>query len=563
MRPKHSLKPMIVAALCISMGSSAFAQLPQSPGLPVATGAPNTLWKFLGFQKLRVARDALTNIHGKFPSLERKPPVLRIADPRNLDSKNPAIKKAAEIKVEEDLKPQKIKAIKFLARMGCGCYEGVAEALIAALTDCTEEVRYEAARALRDAAGQRCGTCNGSCCSEKVTEAMYLRAYERDDKCCWIEPSERVREMLRQALRACSVPGLPEIVVDPIKVEGPPVEGPKKEGPETPPPPPPAAEARAIYSDRSVYVETPVSQPVASVEEPVASESEEIDLPPVPPASILRATPASVAVKKPVAKSPPAPVAKPEPAQAAKPEAVQAAKPETTTNEEVDNAVKLFQPQPAEEETTVEVPSEKAPKSAVTPATRQEVDSKPAMPKELTAPAAAPQKTAKAAAPQPKGPPGTQGDVVTVNPHNGTVQLQFGNGQPPVIGSRLKVYHSTLLRNTLVGELNIVGNRGPIAYAKPVGTTKLNQISKGDKVTVQKSVSVAAEVAIADVAETAEPAAHVTVAAQPLPPQPMPARVAKTEAPAKVSQPAAPRAKKPALAQEAERVGPAIWGVDD
>jgi hypothetical protein len=534
MKPKHTLKPAIVAALCLSMGSSAFAQLPQSPGLPVPTAAPNTLWKFLGFQKLRVARDALTNIHGKFPSLERKPPVLRIADPKNLESKNPAIKKAAEIKQEEDLKPQKIKAIKFLARMGCGCYEGVAEALIAALTDCTEEVRYEAARALRDAAGERCGTCNGSCCSEKVTEAMYLRAYERDDSCCWIEPSERVREMLRQALRACSVPGLPEIVQEPTKTI---IEGPKKEGPETPPPPPENkdASARTIHSQRNVHIELPAADQVATIE-PVVAESEEIDLPPVPPTAILRATPASAAVAKPVAP------------------------PVSEEAQELDDAVKLFQPQPAEEEAPAEV-SQKPQRSAVTPATRREVDVKPAMPKELPAPAPSPQKTAKAAT--PKGP-SMQGDVAVVNPHNGTVQLQFGEGQPPEIGSRVKVFHQSLLRTTQVGELNIVGHRGPIAYAKPVGATKLSQISKGDKVTAQKPVSVAAEVAIADEVPVAEPAGHVALAQQPQAPQPMPARVANAEpAPAKVSQVAAPRAKKPTAPVEAERVGPAIWGVDD
>lgn len=480
--------------------------------------------------------------------------MLRIGDPKNLESLNPAIKKAAEIKVEEDLKPQKIKAIKFLARTGCGCYEGVAEALIAALSDCTEEVRYEAARALRDAAGQKCGTCNGSCCSEKVSEAMYKRAYERDDAGCWIEPSERVRGMLRQALCACSVPGLPEIVTEPIK-EGP-VEGPVKEGPETPPPPPPAASV-PVESERSVKVETSVPARQVSVEKSaqvvVAQvENEEIDLPPVPPAAVLRATPVKVAKvpAKPVAKKE---VAKKEVAVVAEPVA---AKPEQSDeSKDVDDAVKLFQPQPAVEEEAVEAPV-KPQRSAVTPATRREVELKPAMPKEIVAPA--PQKTAKA--PAAKGTP-SQGDVAVVNPHNGTVQLQFGEGQPPQIGSTVKVFHQSLLRTTQVGELNIVGHRGPIAYAKPVGSTKLDKISKGDKVVIHKvAPAVAAEVAIAD--EASEEVAQVTET-----PAPAPAKVAVREvAPAKVAAPSAPatqRTTKKIIQVDAERVGPAIWGIDD
>jgi hypothetical protein len=73
--------------------------------------------------------------------------------PANLESQNPALKAAAKVKSEEDLAPQKIKAIKYLATIGCGCYPGVREALLAALDDCTESVRYEAAIAFCQAAG--------------------------------------------------------------------------------------------------------------------------------------------------------------------------------------------------------------------------------------------------------------------------------------------------------------------------------------------------------------------------------------------------------------------------
>ena len=90
---------------------------------------PFTLWNFLGIpQGFNKIRDATTNRRGNFPGLERKPPMKALADPKNLESPVSAIKKAAEIKTEEDLAPQKIKAIKYLATVGCGCYGGVKEA---------------------------------------------------------------------------------------------------------------------------------------------------------------------------------------------------------------------------------------------------------------------------------------------------------------------------------------------------------------------------------------------------------------------------------------------------
>jgi len=70
-----------------------------------------TRWQKLGIpQAAGGLTDSLVNRSGKHPKLERKPPVKRIADPANLESDNPAIKAAAEIKKEEDLAKQKIKA---------------------------------------------------------------------------------------------------------------------------------------------------------------------------------------------------------------------------------------------------------------------------------------------------------------------------------------------------------------------------------------------------------------------------------------------------------------------
>jgi hypothetical protein len=164
-----------------------------------------TLWNWLGIpQGVNKIRDATVNRNGNRPWAERKPPLKGIADPANLESNNPAIKKAAEIKQQEDLAKQKIKAIKYLARIGCGCYPGVKEALMAALDDCTEVVRYTAARQIGIAASQQCRVCNRSCCcDEDMMKKLAEIAYERDDCGCFIEPSERVRAAARQSLMVC------------------------------------------------------------------------------------------------------------------------------------------------------------------------------------------------------------------------------------------------------------------------------------------------------------------------------------------------------------------------
>ena len=110
------------------------------------------MWNYLGIpQGVNKVRDATSNHFGNHPDAERTNPLTRIADPANLDPKMPkSIQTAAKIKQQEDLAPQKIKAIKYLATVGCGCYQkmGVREALLESLDDCTEDVRYEAAKAL-------------------------------------------------------------------------------------------------------------------------------------------------------------------------------------------------------------------------------------------------------------------------------------------------------------------------------------------------------------------------------------------------------------------------------
>jgi hypothetical protein len=174
-------------------------------------------------QGLNKAHTQFFNRHGNTPRLEKKPPLLNLADPSNLESEIPAIKAAAEIKQAEDLKPQKIKAIKYLASIGCGCYdkdEKITKALIAAMEDCTEEVRVEAVKAVMEAAsGECCVYCSQkNCCNEKVVEQLYKTAYEMDDEGCYLEPSERVRQAAAEALQVCcwAAGGPPDLAPEPL-----------------------------------------------------------------------------------------------------------------------------------------------------------------------------------------------------------------------------------------------------------------------------------------------------------------------------------------------------------
>ncbi len=224
---------MVAIAFTILLGQPSQAQTPPPPP---------TIWSFLGLGTTTAkARAQVVNRRGNRPNLEKKPPLKTIGDPANLQAPSAPIRAAAEIKQQEDLKLQKIKAIKYLASIGCGCYdkEGkVTAAMLAAMNDCTEEVRLAAVEGIAVAAmSDRCQYCNlQSCCNEKIVEQLAKMAYEYDDKGCMLEPSERVREAAKAAMRACCPGGAPPIrartvpnveAADPNAVEGaiPGVEG--------------------------------------------------------------------------------------------------------------------------------------------------------------------------------------------------------------------------------------------------------------------------------------------------------------------------------------------------
>jgi hypothetical protein len=233
---------ILVAAVCASGG------LVMADAAPGAPAAPNTLWHFLGIpQGYQKIKDANANKRGNNPQRERKPPLKRIADPENLESQNPAIKAAAKIKTEEDLAPQKVKAIKYLATIGCGCYPGVRDALLAALDDCTEEVRYEAAVAFCQVAGNHCDKCGNTCCNAAVMSKLEEKAHGQDEEGCCKESSSRVRAAAENALNACRrklPPGAAPAGVVPPGPKEVPIE-PTPAAPKTPEVPVPAAPSAA------------------------------------------------------------------------------------------------------------------------------------------------------------------------------------------------------------------------------------------------------------------------------------------------------------------------------
>src|SRR5487761_1330094 len=113
--------PRVAQAAQVPARPAALQVGSEAPGaLPGAS--PMTLWKFMGVpQGIQKLRGATTNRRGNFPGREPKPPLKALADPANLLSGNPDIETAAKIKQQEDMKKQKIKALKYLATIGCGC----------------------------------------------------------------------------------------------------------------------------------------------------------------------------------------------------------------------------------------------------------------------------------------------------------------------------------------------------------------------------------------------------------------------------------------------------------
>lgn len=203
---------------------------------------PPSLAGFVGVPTVSQSMDNRVNANGNNPQRERMDPLLRLADPANMaDGKPPAVKAAAKIKAQKDMKCQKAKAIKYLATIGCSCYDKdgeITKALQASLTDCDEEIRLLTVQAIMQTASdgpcQQCGS--GSCCKKELVEQLSKMAWEVDDTGCWIEPSARVRAMAAQAAQMCCPYAPPEMNSTPVPEV--PQSNPQPEGVQTPLAPP-------------------------------------------------------------------------------------------------------------------------------------------------------------------------------------------------------------------------------------------------------------------------------------------------------------------------------------
>jgi len=173
-----------------------------------------TFWDKLGIpQATALVRDSTVNRNGRFPGLERKPPLLKIADPANLKAEKPEmIKAAAKIKTDQDLKKQKLKAIAFLAEVNCGCYnkdDAVAKAFLEAMEDCDPDIRKAAIEGLCKAAGNcsKCRTgCEVTCCTEDILKKAQDMATGMDAKGCFKEPVKEIRTAAAALVRKCPCP---------------------------------------------------------------------------------------------------------------------------------------------------------------------------------------------------------------------------------------------------------------------------------------------------------------------------------------------------------------------
>src|SRR5262245_59071084 len=118
-RKDLTMSKWIFSSLCASTlvmvtCSAIHPQAAPPPPPPRRPPPTTTLWNLLGIPQAMNKINANTcNRRGNLPGMEKSPPLLHIADPANLQSPVPAIKAAAEIKQAEDLKPQKIKALKY------------------------------------------------------------------------------------------------------------------------------------------------------------------------------------------------------------------------------------------------------------------------------------------------------------------------------------------------------------------------------------------------------------------------------------------------------------------
>lgn len=522
---------LALAGAVFSVGESLLAQ-GAPPAAPV--GPAPTLWHYLGMrQGSWQMRDNFLNRRGNRPNRERTPPLKRIADPSLAEVDNAAIKKAQQIKAEEELAPQKIKAIKYLATLGCEkCYGGIEEAMLESLKDCTEVVRYETVLALQSIPNAECPMCDNDCCTEKMTEQLAKMAYERDPDHpdCWFEPSARVREAAAEAIGVCC----PNRQAPPMATDltpgnggmGQQGEGPIEGGGTQPPPPPtpprsaakqsPKTAGRAKYSIFDSLTASKTAKRPTQARRKSANGS--------PATATAQAKPPSVWIGDESDATPATPVALPSENSLVQPEDEEAQPLTSVSDTPVLGETTLVQP--TEEpvlESIIRQPSNltrraqrpaltaTAPEASIPRGVLQQPNSIKAPVRRISAEepvfeepsegatATAADETLVATPEQPvsittETPAATakatdagksaKGTVAKVNSGAGVVQLRFPGGTKPEVGSRVQVHHRYLMKTALVGELEIVAVGSDMITARAVDNTNLSKIGSGDVVTL-------------------------------------------------------------------------------
>jgi len=170
---------------------------------------------------------------------------------------------ASKIKAEQVDVKNRVVAIKFLGTVDCAAFPQAQELLIDSLkNDPSERVRLEAAKAIKEQFGRgkdeglftsrrekrRYDHCRG-CCGEDALNALSEVAYERDETGCLLEPSERVRKEVREALAVCVSCCSEQSQEIPIE--------PQEETPDAPSEETPGARSEETTTDR-----TPLRNPV-------------------------------------------------------------------------------------------------------------------------------------------------------------------------------------------------------------------------------------------------------------------------------------------------------------
>ena len=289
---------LAVLSVFASLGQEAFAQ-PAAPP-PAAKGAP--IPQTPEFTSPDIKPTLCDWLLAKPVALAKK---LRVTDPLQrppfAGAPPDSLKgMAAGIRAVQLDAPNRVAAAAYLGTVDCQTYPQAQEMLIGVMNDDPqEEVRYEAVMALRymltrgcsnmetececescankkklareserhskelqrelikdshgkakDAAKEarkkneiqekRYDCCRG-CCNAKVLNALAKVAYEKDGQCCWLEPSERVREAAKEGLcLCCTVPGWtmasPTPPIAPVEPEVIPGETPAPDDKEVKPP---------------------------------------------------------------------------------------------------------------------------------------------------------------------------------------------------------------------------------------------------------------------------------------------------------------------------------------